>query len=294
MAGRRSLPILAIIVAVATVALSACSGEERAVDSAVPAARAPGGDGAGSGGSAPAEDGAGAEVLDLQLPVVGPRVIKTASLAVEVREGSFGDRFQQATLIAARHGGFVSSSRTEGDERRLGTVVLRVPAESFEAAVGELKALGSVKAEELSGEDVTAQFVDLEARLRNWEAQEEVLLGLMERATTIQESITVQRTLQEVQLAIEEIRGRLRVLEDQTAMSTITVSMSEPGVAPAKPGDGIPSLSEAWNLALDGFVTVISTVVITLGYVVPIGLIVLAGWLGFRRVRPRTREATTA
>jgi hypothetical protein len=258
----------------------------------VPGGRAPGGDATQAEGG-PAEHGAAGTVLDLQLPVVGPRVIKTASLAVEVKEGSFGDRFQQATLIAARHGGFVSSSHTEGDERRLGTVVLRVPAESFEAALGDLKALGSVKAEELSGEDVTAQFVDLEARLRNWEAQEEVLLGLMERATTIQESITVQRTLQEVQLAIEEIRGRLRVLEDQTAMSTITVSMSEPGVSPAKPGDGVPSISEAWNLALDGFVTVISTVVITLGYVVPIGLIALAAWLVLRRIRPRKRMATT-
>jgi Domain of unknown function (DUF4349) len=247
---------------------------------------------AAAGGGAGEASDAHVGTADYSVPPLSPRVIKNASLTLEVRHGTFDDRFQDATLVASRHGGFVAASRTQGSDRRSGTLVLRVPAAQFEAALAELAALGTVQARGISGEDVSARFVDLEARLRNWEAQESVLLGLMEEATSIQESITVQRTLQNVQLAIEEIRGQLRTLEDQTDMSTITLALSEPGAAPsARPGDDVPSISEAWNLALNGFLAVVTTVVITLGYVVPIALIALAGWFAYRRLRPRRNIA---
>ena len=268
-------------------------GGERGTDSVLEAPTGPAPQAspapAGGGGGEPPD--AHAETTDYSVPSLGPRVIKTATLTLEVRNGTFDERFEDATLVASRHGGFVAASRTQGSERRSGTLVLRVPAAQFEAALAELAALGTVQARGISGEDVSASFVDLEARLRNWEAQESVLLGLMEEATNIQESITVQRTLQNVQLAIEEIRGQLRVLEDQTDMSTITLSVSEPGAAPSpRPGDDdVPSISEAWNLALNGFLAVLTTLVITLGYVVPLGLIALAGWFAFRRLRPRRK-----
>lgn len=242
--------------------------------------------------TATGEGGGEAQVLDLQLPPVAARIIKNANLSLEVKDGAFDERFQQATLLAARHGGFVASSRTSGRDRRSGTLVLRVPAAEFEAVLGELKGLGTITSESISGEDVTAQFVDLEARLRNWEAQEQVLLGLMAKAQTIQESITVQRTLQDVQLAIEEIRGQLRVLDDQTAMSTVTLVISELGVGIPSPDDGgLPSVSEAWNLALDGFLAVVATVVVSLGYVLPLVLLGGAALFGYRRLRPRPRPA---
>jgi len=247
---------------------------------------------AGRGGvaPAPAAETGGATGLDVALPAIGPKIIKDATLSLDVKKGSFDQRFQQATQIAGRHGGFVASSQTSEGRRRSGSIVIRVPADQFEAALGELKGLGKVRTQGVSGQDVTAQFVDLQARLRNWETQETVLLKLLAKSKTIDDSVKVQRALQDVQLAIEEIRGQLRVLGDQTDFSTITVSMTEIG-AIVKPPTKKPSLVRAWHDALDGFVAVIAAVVIGIGYLLPvvlIGLAIFLGWWGYRRYRTRT------
>lgn len=277
---------------------AACGGDEGAGPAAgtfeggggaLPAAsptEAPGG---------PALDEGGAVVREFQLPGISQRIIKTASLSVQVKKGTFQERFQQATMVASRHGGFVSSSSTAQAKQRSGELIIRVPASEFEAALGELKSLGTVRSEQLSGQDVTAKFVDLQARLRNWEAQEEVLLRLMRQSKTIEDSLKVQRTLQEVQLAIEEIRGQLRVLEDQTDLSTITVSVIEAGAAATKPNEGL-TFVRAWRQAIHAIATVLGAVVVGLGYVLPIVLIVFAlllMWLGYRRLRPRMAAGGT-
>jgi uncharacterized protein DUF4349 len=226
---------------------------------------------------------------EFQIPGITQRIIKTANVSVQVRKGTFEQRFQQATIVASRHGGFVSSSRTAEAAHRSGVLVIRIPASQFEVAMGELKALGRVKGEQISGEDVTAQFVDLQARLRNWEAQEEVLLRLMRQSKTIDESLKVQRTLQDVQLAIEEIRGQLRVLTDQTDLSTITMSMAEAGAVAAKPKQGL-TFAKAWHQAIHAIAAVFAAVIIGLGYLIPIALIALAllvMLLGYRRLRPK-------
>jgi hypothetical protein len=239
---------------------------------------------------APAVESGGTTGLDTGLPAIGPKIIKDATISLDVKKGSFDARFQQATQIAGRHGGFVSTSQTSEARRRSGTIVIRVPADQFEATLGELKGLGRLRNQSVSGSDVTAQFVDLQARLRNWETQESVLLKLLAKSRTIDDSIKVQRALQDVQLAIEEIRGQLRVLTDQTDFSTITLSMSEAGPI-VQPPKKQPSLLRAWHDALDGFLSVIAAVVVGIGYLLPvalIGLVVFMGWWGFRRSRTRT------
>ena len=149
-----------------------------------------------------------------------PASFKTAVLSIRIREGSFETRAQDITIIASRHGGFIASSRTSGGKFLSGTIVLRIPASQFEIALGELKALGKVTGEQISGEDVTAQFVDLQARLRNWEAQEDVLLKLMAKSKSIEESLKVQRALQDV------ING----LDPRTTPRAIAVNPANPAI----------------------------------------------------------------
>jgi hypothetical protein len=247
--------------------------------------------------SAPAAGGGGdlAALNQFQLPRITQQIIKTASVTLEVRKATFQQRFQEAVMVASSHGGFVSSSRTTEARLRSGVLVIRVPSPEFEAAMGELKSLGTVKAERVSGEDVTAQFVDLHARLRNWEAQETVQLRLMRRSNTIEDSLKVQRTLQDVQLAIEEIRGQLRVLSDQTQFSTITLTMAETGQVVPKPKKEL-TFFRAWHQAIHAIGAVFAAVVIGLGYVIPLVLIALAGlllWLLYRRLRPRVAAGGT-
>ncbi len=222
------------------------------------------------------------------VPEVAPRVIKTASLGLRVKNGTFDRRFQDATEVAGRYGGYVSSSETEGRNRRSGTLTLKVPATQFEVALGDLKRLGTVTDQRVSGQDVTAQFVDLEARLKNWEAQERVLLDLMSKAKSIDDSITVQNHLQDVQLTIEELKGQLRVLSDQADYSTITLSMAEAGFVSPKP-KAQSALVRAWHQGVDGFLGVIGAIVVASGYLLPLGLFALLGWAVIRRVRPKVQ-----
>lgn len=295
--GRAALGLISLVVLAGLIGV-ACGGDELGQRSA----GSPQGGGGGLPAASPTEapsgaalDEGGAVVREFQLPGVSQRIIKTARVSVQVRKGTFQDRFQEATMVANRHGGFVSSSSTAQGRQRSGELIIRVPASEFEAAMGDLKALGTVKAEQVSGQDVTAQFVDLQARLRNWEAQEEVLLRLMRQSKTIEDSLKVQRTLQDVQLAIEEIRGQLRVLEDQTDLSTITLSMREAGAVAAKPKEGL-TFVRAFRQAIHAIAAVFAAVVIGLGYVLPIVLVAFAlllMWLGYRRLRPRVLSGGT-
>ena len=290
----RPLLVLSIVALVA----SACSGDdpaEQPADATLADQDAAGdGGGARAGAPEPSEEGgprAGELGFDFgEVPVAGPSVIKTAEVDVVVGRGMFDDAFGDATLIAGRYGGFVTSSTETGSRAKRGSLTLRVPAERFEQALADVRGLGEVRSQTISGEDVSADFVDLEARLTTWRSQEAVLLRLMDRATTIEGTLRVQRELQDVQYRIEQIRGRLRVLEDRTALSTIVVGMAERGAPPvAPPADpSRPSLARAWREAVDGFLGVLYSVVVFLGYAVPILLVAVLAWLGWRRLRPET------
>jgi hypothetical protein len=217
------------------------------------------------------------------LPVVGPSIIKTADVAVEVAQQRFKSAVQSAMAAAGRYGGFVVSTNLDTQGKGFGSIVLRVPAHSFVAALGDLKSLGAVRRENVSGRDVTQQVVDLQARLRNYRAQEAVLLRLMDRAKTVSATIVVEQHLQQVQLAIEEIQGRLRYLHNQTAMSTITLTLEVAGAAPVKQG----IMARAWQEAVRVAMSVVSAVIVSLGFVVPVGLLLGMALLAYKQLRPR-------
>ncbi len=228
------------------------------------------------------------------LPPIGPDIVKTAGISIEVEKGGFETAFNAATTIAGRYGGYVQDSSMRGIKAKSGQLTIRVPASAFDQAMNDLRGLGSVEGQSISGQDVTSQFVDFNARLRTWETQEAVLLRLMRRATSIESTLRVQNQLQDVQFRIEQIKGQLRLLENQTSLATIDVSLREVGAvvgvrrsAAREP----PSLGEAWNRAVDGFLGVIFAVVVGLGYLIPLAAIAFAIGFGYRRYRARPASA---
>ena len=247
---------------------------------------------ASGGGAGPAAGGGLSSVGTL--PPFGPDIVKTAGISIEVKKGGFETAFNVATTIAGRYGGYVQDSSMQGIKAKSGELTIRVPASAFDQAMNDLRGLGSVEGQSISGQDVTSQFVDLNARLRTWEAQEAVLLRLMRRATSIESTLRVQNQLQDVQFRIEQIKGQLRLLENQTSLATIDVSLREVGAVV-----GIretmarerPSLGEAWDRAIDGFLGVIFAVVVGLGYLIPLAAIAFAIGFGYRRYRARPASA---
>lgn len=160
---------------------------------------------------------------------IQPLIIKTAELSLVVPDTKAG--LNDVTRIATAAGGHVTSSSTrkQGD-RLLATVVIRVPVASFEAVLEQLRKLGDVQADSVGGEDVTAEYVDLESRLKNLEAVEKELLTILtetrEKGGKAEDVLAVYREITAIRGEIETIKGRMKYLTDRAAMSTVTVHLS--------------------------------------------------------------------
>lgn len=248
-----------------------------------------------TGSSGEGIDQSGAAAGSLEQGAEGPsqpngsvsRIIRDGSMAIEVENDDFSDGFAAVTRIAQHHGGFVLSSQIRGQRR--GTLVLRIPAKRFDDAMVALRGIGVVQTQSITGKDVTAQYIDLRARLRNATGQRTVLRNLMAQATTIQETITVQNRLSQVELQVEQIQGQLNVIEDQVAEATVRVELHEEDASAMREASDVenPSLGSAWDRSIHGFLNVVSAVVIGLGYLLPLAALGLLVWLITAAVRRR-------
>jgi len=173
-------------------------------------------------------------VADSSVSIAGPDLPSTERMIV--RQGSLSlvvadlaQALQKAAETATNLGGYVvySSQQEEG-----ASIALRVPAEKFEPALASLKALAvRVVNEDTRSQDVTEEYVDLEASLRNWEAAEAQYLEILKKAWDVEGMVRVQQELVNVRGQIERIKGRMNYLERTTAMSQIDVSF-QPSKSP--------------------------------------------------------------
>lgn len=218
-------------------------------------------------------------------PPAGAKIVKRAELRVQVRRHALRRAFDEAATIAGRLGGYVASSSTSNgseDDKQpaTGTLTIRVPADRFDAARHDLGRLGTVKGEQLNGDDVTGQLVDLDARIRNLGAQEQALQTLLGRATRVGEVLEVQGQLFGVRQQIEQLQGQRAQLDDAAMLATITVSIFEPGAPlvlrePAAERGLARDLHRAWYAAM----AVVGGTLVVIGVLVPLALLALLGWL---------------
>jgi len=208
------------------------------------------------------------------------QVIRTAGLQVEVPK--FEDASKALVRIAESSGGFIADTTTSQEEPPYGTFVLRVPALRFSPALDQIEALGKVTERRVSGQDVTEEFVDLQARVRNLEAHERQLLTFMERATRVADLLAIEQELSRVRGEIEQLTGRLRFLGNRVEMATIQVTLREK----AKQSSLIFWDFSASLLKVRGaflgtirqLLAVSERLVVTLSALTPVILLGLAGW----------------
>jgi hypothetical protein len=267
------------------------AGPERAVGAATGATE-PAGETGGAAGSDQSlgslaqptpEPGFASAWNDLTASATGPsedlsKIVRTGSIVIRIPDGDFSDGFAAVTRIAGNNGGFVLASTTTRE--RDGTLTIRIPAKRFDQAMLALRELGVVERQRIEGQDVTARYVDLTARLDILQQRRALLLDLQADATTSSEILRLATLVERTQLEIERIHGNLNVLNDQVAESTITVRLHEANAATATVAvdDVNPSLGDAWDDAVHGFLAVVSAVVVGLGYLIPVAAIGLAIW----------------
>ena len=158
------------------------------------------------------------------------KIIQTATLTIST--DNVAGKFEDVRTVATAYGGFVASS-TFGNsgEKQTAAITIRVPGDAYERALNDLRRLGDVKGEQSGANDVTEEFTDLQSRLRNLQATETQYVQFLLRAASIQEVLTVQDRLNATRGEIEQVQGRLNLVQHQTDLATITVHLDPPVVA---------------------------------------------------------------
>lgn len=163
-------------------------------------------------------------------------VIRNADLTVQVEDAEKADKAAQAVVEKA--GGYVESAQATGMGGSDPSVEMkvRVPVERFEDVLDGLGGLGVVQTKGISSEDVTGDIVDLDARLKTLSAKEEVLTGMLKKASKTNDLIQLESSLTEVRTQIEQIAGQRAALAGQAKYSTISLTLEQKAslVVPAK------------------------------------------------------------
>jgi hypothetical protein len=224
----------------------------------------------------------------------GPRVQRTASLTLEVANGRFDASLDRVIALMRNEGGYISGSQADADDaRRLrsGQVTFQVPASKFDDVLAGLKRLGTAQSIRIGGNDVSLQYVDLQARLRNTQAQEDAMRALLQQARSVNEIIQIQNQLGQITGQKEQIEGQLAFLDHSTTYATVTVTIREAAASASSDEWG---LATAGSQALHNFVNTVNVVLVVLGAVTPLLVVGLGAGLVGWRVRQRMRQSKTA
>lgn len=218
------------------------------------------------------------------------------------------DAQQRITAIVTGAQGYVSSASIADSPATTdlahpvlvqSSITVRVPADRLQDVIDQVGALGTVSASSVDRFDVTDQAVDLRARIAAQETSVARLTELLAQSASVADLIAAETALADRQAALDADRQQLKMLEDQVAMSTLTVGLTErdaaPHADPAGFGDGIAA---GWA----GLVATVNGIVIGLGFLLPwlavLALAVVIVWV-VRRLRParrlrRSRDAADA
>ncbi len=155
------------------------------------------------------------------------KVVKTGN--IDMRVNSVENAISEIRAIAVAHGGDeVSSDFTRNDTYKSGYILVKVPVDQFEDTFAQIKAVAPlVVHESTQTEDITAQFIDLESRIKNKKQQEARLRALFKKADDVDDLIKVEQELARVRTQIEQMESQLKYLKNQTQYSTINTTLEE-------------------------------------------------------------------
>jgi hypothetical protein len=311
---RMSVRIVAILGLIAVLSTSACAAssspmasdersrpqESTASRAVAPAAPPPPGAApapkqAAGGGAA----GNQADQLQQTVPNFDRMIIRTVTMTLAV--GNVQEAFRQVEAVVGEQKGYLAGSQIRQDgDRMVATMTLRIPADpaTYQATLERLRGLAErVVDEQAQAQDVTEEYVDIDARLRTLKASEENLLALLARAQRVEDNLQIQRELTNVRSQIEQIQGRKQSLERRADMATINLTIREAVTFVPRgwsPGATFEEAIRALGSALRG----LAVFAIWLAVFSPIwGGFLLLGWLAIwlfiRLVRRTSRGSRT-
>ncbi len=224
---------------------------------------------AASRSDAPESGGAGADFQTEsgQLPLVGAaapssapnpadqgRVVKTGTVALIAKSGAVTPTLDSVGRVAREQGGSVFATQTqESGDTPSGTITVRVPVAQFDALVSAVRGLAEVRSVQTSGREVTAEYADLETRIASATAARNRLTTILGAAVSVAEVLAVQQQIDQTSATVDQLTGQLKVLKDQSDLSTLTVAVTETGDPAITRAQGRSGFGAAFRDAVDGF-----------------------------------------
>ena len=234
--GRRRRRIVGLLFAISSVVLIAACGASAAqapyagsagaagapampAASAAPAAPA-GNNSSGSGSGKGSNVGSNGDEVAL---LDETKIVRTGSMELEVADVTKALSGGRDAIRAV--GGYIGASQQQrsGDDT-IATVSYRIPVARWEETLATMRALGEVAGEKTDATEVTAQIVDLDARIRNLKASEQALVGYAEKAPKVSDLLEIQSRLTDTRGEIERLSAQQASLQDQAALATLTVT----------------------------------------------------------------------
>ncbi len=247
------------------------------------------------GAPAPGDDLAGEDGGVAFEDLADRQIVKTGEITLEVE--SVSSTVGSVRAMALQLGGYVGGSQA-GTADDAATLTLRIPAARFDDALQRLRELDAeVTAEATREQDVTGSVVDLEARIRNLEASEIQYRSLLDRATDIEDILTIQSRLDEVRGQIEQLQAQLDQLSELASLATLTVTLV-PAAAPVEEAASAWDPGAIFDSAVAALVglgqalaaAAIWLVILGLPLVIMVGVVILVGF----RLAPAMRRRVPA
>ena len=225
------------------------------------------------------------------------KVISTGSLSLAVE--SLDSAQQEVRDILAAQGGHIQHSYFNNIEgSQYWEFTLRIPSDSFVETMALLSDLGRIRNSNTSEQDVTEEYMDLDARLRVLHQEEERLLELLKKAVTMDDFLKVESNLSRVRVDIEQTTGRLRYLDNRINFSTLSLNLRPETGAIEPELKGFAGLSKrirnGFRDGLNLFVDLVSGILVFAATSLPTLLLLILGLYALYRLVRKLRRRPSA
>jgi hypothetical protein len=228
---------------------------------------------------------------------IGPMIVQTASL--NILATNYDEASAAIEMLAAAHGGYVEKldAKAQTGNAREVSAALRIPTKQLDAFLADVRKLGHVEEETRSNEEVSDQYVDLQARLKSARATEQRLIELLgTRTGKLEDVLEAERELARIRGEIEGMQGQSAILVHRVNYATVQVDLNEEyrkvlGSGPISTGTKIR------NAAVEGFTNLEEGAVALVVFVFAVGpsllfwlaILLVPGWFAWKRFRVRAR-----
>ncbi len=218
-------------------------------------------------------------------PEIDRKIIKKANLNLEVE--NIGKIDKKIIGLITDFNGYIASSRKwqNSNQQNYYSYTLKVPQNNFMNLLQKIKTLGKLKDERITGQDITMEYIDLQARLKNYKSEEVRYLELLEKAQDVEDILKIEKELNRVRRDIERLQGRLNYYDNQTNLSTIDLQLREPERVISTDW----KITESFKRAIRGFISSINWIIVLIGTLIPwliiLGIVGIALYKLIRYIR---------